>query len=198
MLHDNTDESGTRQHLRLHYITRTLFNHSSKHRYATIEMPYNTRRKSLSLPSLGIHVPITHAERAAAAATATAQPHRGSSAEQRVLNTPCHPNKKQKLSHDARNDPSISASLHSKASSLRGGAVGPLEQTPPPSPKTTSSMSIDDDVETSCPGRIVDPEGIHDDIVKEVIAQLQSTTNRPHLLKELATILSQQLPCVRK
>lgn len=58
-------------------------------------------------------------------------------------------------------------------------------------------MLIDDDVESSCPGRIVDPEGIHDDIVKEVIAQLQSSTNRPHLLKELATILSQRLPCVR-
>ena len=29
-------------------------------------MPYNTRRKSLSLPSLGIHLPVTNAERAAA------------------------------------------------------------------------------------------------------------------------------------
>ncbi|OAA67954.1 hypothetical protein SPI_00149 [Niveomyces insectorum RCEF 264] len=29
-------------------------------------MPYNTRRKSLSLPSLGIHVPVTHAARVAA------------------------------------------------------------------------------------------------------------------------------------
>ncbi|ERS99056.1 uncharacterized protein SPSK_04175 [Sporothrix schenckii 1099-18] len=35
-------------------------------------MPYNTRRKSLSLPSLGIHVPVTHAARAAAAAAAAA------------------------------------------------------------------------------------------------------------------------------
>ncbi|CAK7202078.1 hypothetical protein SEUCBS139899_004798 [Sporothrix eucalyptigena] len=35
-------------------------------------MPYNTRRKSLSLPSLGIHVPVTHAARAAAAAAASA------------------------------------------------------------------------------------------------------------------------------
>lgn len=32
------------------------------------KMPYNTRRKSLSLPSLGIHVPVSNAARAAAAA----------------------------------------------------------------------------------------------------------------------------------
>lgn len=34
-------------------------------------MPYNTRRKSLSLSSLGIHVPITHAARDAARAAAS-------------------------------------------------------------------------------------------------------------------------------
>ncbi|EEY23210.1 conserved hypothetical protein [Verticillium alfalfae VaMs.102] len=33
-------------------------------------MPYNTRRKSLSLTLLGVHVPVSHAERAAAAAAA--------------------------------------------------------------------------------------------------------------------------------
>lgn len=41
--------------------------------YSLTNMPYNTRRKSLSLPSLGIHVPISNAARAAALANRHAQ-----------------------------------------------------------------------------------------------------------------------------
>ncbi len=36
----------------------------------------------------------------------------------------------------------------------------------------------------------VDTEGIHDDIVIGVIEQLEKTGNRPHLMKELAAVLS--------
>jgi len=38
--------------------------------------------------------------------------------------------------------------------------------------------------------REIDLEGINDDIVEAVIIQLQKTANRPHLVKELAAILS--------
>jgi hypothetical protein len=36
----------------------------------------------------------------------------------------------------------------------------------------------------------IDTEGINDDIVVGVIEQLENTGNRPHLIKELATVLS--------
>ncbi|KAH7175711.1 hypothetical protein EDB81DRAFT_17717 [Dactylonectria macrodidyma] len=143
-------------------------------------MPYNTRRKSLSLPSLGIHVPMTHAARAAAAAAAAASkaPSRTSPSASAALSPPrsgsesadAHPSKRQKRSHG---DDSLD------------------EQTPPPSPPADSSMA---DVDQ--PPKI-DLEGINDDIVEAVIVQLQSTANRPHLVKELATVLAQRLTSVQ-
>lgn len=44
----------------------------------------------------------------------------------------------------------------------------------------------------------VDLEGINDDIVEGSIVQLQSTANRPHLIKELATVLTQTLTSVQQ
>lgn len=44
----------------------------------------------------------------------------------------------------------------------------------------------------------VDLEGINDEIVEAVIVQLQNTGNRPHLVKELAAILMQQLKIVQQ
>ncbi|KAL6409647.1 hypothetical protein AUP68_06029 [Ilyonectria robusta] len=143
-------------------------------------MPYNTRRKSLSLPSLGIHVPMTHAARAAAAAAAAASKgaSRTSPSASAALSPPrsgsesadAHPSKRQKRSHsdDSR-----------------------IEQTPPPSPPADSSMT-----DVDHPSKI-DIEGINDDIVEAVIVQLQSTANRPHLVKELATVLAQRLTSVQ-
>ncbi|KAH6982101.1 hypothetical protein BKA56DRAFT_672874 [Ilyonectria sp. MPI-CAGE-AT-0026] len=143
-------------------------------------MPYNTRRKSLSLPSLGIHVPMTHAARAAAAAAAAASKgaSRTSPSASAALSPPrsgsesadAHPSKRQKRSHsdDSR-----------------------IEQTPPPSPPADSSMT-----DVDHPSKI-DIEGINDDIVEAVIGQLQSTANRPHLVKELATVLAQRLTSVQ-
>lgn len=46
--------------------------------------------------------------------------------------------------------------------------------------------------------RKVDLEGINDEIVEAVIVQLQNTDNRPHLVKELAAILMQQLKIVQQ
>lgn len=51
------------------------------------------------------------------------------------------------------------------------------EHTPPPSPGATDNAKID-------------TEGINDDIVTGVIQQLEKTGNRPHLIKELAAVLS--------
>lgn len=71
-----------------------------------------------------------------------------------------------------------------------------LEHTPPPSP-TAEDVKIGD-----CGNTIssinIKLEGINDEIVEAVIVQLQATANRPHLVKELATVLSQQLPIVQQ
>jgi hypothetical protein len=59
------------------------------------------------------------------------------------------------------------------------------ENTPPPSPEAEADES-DDELKP----KEIDLEGINDEIVEGVIIQLQKTGNRPHLVKELAAILS--------
>lgn len=59
------------------------------------------------------------------------------------------------------------------------------ENTPPPSPGAHSSQKID-------------TQGIDDEIVVAVIEQLEKTGNKPHLLKELAAVLSTQLSIVQR
>ncbi|KAK5995090.1 hypothetical protein PT974_03483 [Cladobotryum mycophilum] len=137
-------------------------------------MPYNTRRKSLSLPSLGIHIPVTHAARAAAASRNAARPasSSSSSSSSRAESPESHPNKRIKRSHAA--EPMI------------------IEQTPPPSPTADVSDELPD-VDSK-----IDFETINDDIVEAVVVQLQSTANRPHLVKELATVLTQTLTSVQQ
>lgn len=44
----------------------------------------------------------------------------------------------------------------------------------------------------------IDLQGINDDIVEASIMQLQATANRPHLIKELATVLAQSLTSVQQ
>lgn len=48
------------------------------------------------------------------------------------------------------------------------------------------------------PAAKIDFDAINDDIVEAVIVQLQSTANRPHLVKELAMVLSQRLAVVQQ
>jgi hypothetical protein len=139
-------------------------------------MPYNTRRKSLSLPSLGIHVPMTHAARAAAAASRHASRSSSSSSASSLLSSSseapeAHPSKRQK---------------RSQADDIA------IEQTPPPSPTPDSSL------DSHSSQSKIDFETIKDDIVEAVIIQLQSTGNRPHLVKELATVLAQRLTSVQQ
>ncbi|KAJ5561534.1 hypothetical protein N7535_004004 [Penicillium sp. DV-2018c] len=122
-------------------------------------MPYNTRRKSLSLPSLGIQLPNSS---------------RRSPSFSKSQNDELHPLKKVKRSHAStslspeQSDPKIMA---------RAGRRGLYDITPPPSPMDGVTAPR------------IDTEGINDDIVVAVINQLEKTGNRPHLVKELASVL---------
>lgn len=135
-------------------------------------MGYNTRRKSLSLPSLGIAIP--GAPRSARTPPSTADMQQ--------------PAKKQKRSHSG----SSTSSLTSPANTLplrafdeqRPKSSGRVADTPPPSPGGASGQAK------------VDTQGIDDEIVVGVIQQLEKTGNRPHLLKELALVLSPTIPIV--
>jgi hypothetical protein len=72
-----------------------------------------------------------------------------------------------------------------------------LEHTPPPSPPAARpSVEMSEDEEPA--PRTIDLEGINDEIVEAVIVQLQNTRNRPHLVKELAAVLMQQLKIVQQ
>ena len=95
------------------------------------------------------------------------------------------PHKKQKRAHadvDAPLSPVSSPRSPARSPPAQSALPPPqrikLEHTPPPSPG---------DVEIA---RKVDIEGINDDIVIAVIEQLEKTANRPHLIKELATVLA--------
>ncbi|KAK4697187.1 hypothetical protein P7C71_g847, partial [Lecanoromycetidae sp. Uapishka_2] len=140
-------------------------------------MPYNTRRKSLSLPSLGIQLP------------KESRPHRPSIAKVSPVNeSPPQqpPTKKRKQSHTSNSPSPISPSRPRSNSSAKvvsfadrpkSNGRAAYENTPPPSPRSF----VDNKIET---------EGINDDIVVGVVEQLAKTGNRPHLIKELATVLS--------
>jgi hypothetical protein len=88
------------------------------------------------------------------------------------------PSKRQKRSHDSAVAPETSA----------------VEHTPPPSPRSHSNARVFD---IKCPPK-VDLEGVNDDIVEGVITQLEATGNRPHLVKELALVLSLKLTSVQQ
>lgn len=163
-------------------------------------MPYNTRRKSLSLPSLGIHVPVSNASRAAAANRAialqnSANSSRTPSPTAAMASTPredAPPSKRLKRAHIADNDaPSSEPQPKKREESVK------FETTPPPSPGRRRASVEMEDVQGN-PMPKIDLEGINDEIVEAVIVQLQETGNRPHLVKELAAVLMQQLKIVQQ
>ncbi|KAH7380065.1 hypothetical protein BKA66DRAFT_419980 [Pyrenochaeta sp. MPI-SDFR-AT-0127] len=134
-------------------------------------MPYNTRRKSLSLPSLGIHLP--GASRSTRSPPSTSDGH--------------HVAKKQKRSHSGSTSSSPASPprpIALRFDEHRPKSSGRVADTPPPSPGGESGSTK------------VDTQGIDDEIVVGVIEQLEKTGNRPHLLKELATVLSPTIPIV--
>jgi hypothetical protein len=145
-------------------------------------MPYNTRRKSVSLTMLGIHVPNSSRSSKVDSHTATPQAE-GDDGEQR-------PPKKLKRSHSStEHSDSPLTSSRPKSPKFkhehRRSTVRGAENTPPPSPGEAGGFRID-------------TEGINDDIVVAVIEQLEKTGNRPHLLKELAAILQNTIPIVER
>ncbi|KLU86617.1 hypothetical protein MAPG_05629 [Magnaporthiopsis poae ATCC 64411] len=155
---------------------------------------YNTRKVSLSLPSLGIALPGNHhaARRnpPSTATSTTAAPARPATATSPKSQST---NKKRKASHDGESQSPRPASQPRKLAPPRPQA-SKLERTPPPSP-TTSVEMMDRDVVEPKP---IDLESINDDIVEAVIRVLISQGNRPHLVKELATILMLQLRIVQQ
>ncbi|KAF4122677.1 hypothetical protein GMORB2_6984 [Geosmithia morbida] len=84
-----------------------------------------------------------------------------------------HPSKRLKKSHSGAAADSVA-----------------VEQTPPPSPPATSGSD-------AAPKKI-DLGAVKDDIVEAVITQLESTANRPHIIKDLATVLGQSLNSVQQ
>lgn len=146
-------------------------------------MPYNTRRKSLSLPSLGITLP--HGSRAA-----NRSPPAMTSPETHATEQPQNmpPAKKVKRSHTSSASPSPTspsrvATANFEAEATKSSAR--IANTPPPSPGDVGAHKID-------------TQGIDDEIVVAVIEQLEKTGNKPHLLKELAAVLCTQLPIVER
>ena len=136
-------------------------------------MPYNTRRKSLSLPSLGIHLP--NASRA----------HRSNSKSTPNAEILPPPPKRVKRAPDDDDSTPISSPISKPASPKLEDVDhrpksrrGPAGHTPPPSPGDVQLVPK------------IDTDGIRDDIVIAVIEQLEKTGNRPHLIRELATVLS--------
>ncbi|KAK4198591.1 hypothetical protein QBC40DRAFT_90633 [Triangularia verruculosa] len=159
------------------------------------ERPYNTRRKSLSLHSLGIHVPVTQAARAAAArdrASSSSSSNHSSSTQSSMASSTTReaPSRRLKRAHTQDDD-----DVHSEEplSKRRGSASVKFDDTPPPSPAATR-QSIEMDEES----RPIDMDAVNDEIVEAVIVQLQNTGNRPHLVKELAAVLMQQLKIVQQ
>jgi hypothetical protein len=136
-------------------------------------MGYNTRRKSLSLPSLGIHLP-------GASRSSARSPPSTSDAQ--------HPAKKVKRTH-SNSTSSITSpprAIALRFDESRPKSSGRVADTPPPSPGGESGQTK------------VDTQGIDDEIVVGVIEQLEKTGNRPHLLKELALVLSPTIPIVER
>ncbi|OAA79342.1 hypothetical protein LEL_02828 [Akanthomyces lecanii RCEF 1005] len=141
-------------------------------------MPYNTRRKSLSLPSLGIHIPVTHAARAAASASS-------SKSASRLSTSPTAP---------AAESTESPPSKRLKRSHIDPAPAEAIEQSPPPSPTVANSIEMTDADSVSK----IDLSTVNDDIVEGVIVQLQTTGNRPHLVKDLAIVLGQTLTSVQQ
>jgi len=73
-----------------------------------------------------------------------------------------------------------------------------FDDTPPPSPRTKRRSVRAEDSEDDAEPKPIDMASIHDEIVEAVIVQLQNTGNRPHIVKELAAVLMQQLKIVQQ
>ncbi|KAK4109788.1 hypothetical protein N656DRAFT_715391 [Canariomyces notabilis] len=156
--------------------------------------PYNTRHKTVSLQTLGIRVPGTQTPRASTtnrASPTSASP--VSMASPASLSRDDQPPAK-KLKRGASEESDDAPTLERLPRSRDGAAK--LDNTPPPSPPA-ERPSVEMGDEDPVP-KVMDLEGINDEIVEAVITRLQNTGNRPHLVKELAAVLLQQLKVVQQ
>ncbi|KAK3067828.1 hypothetical protein LTR53_015060 [Teratosphaeriaceae sp. CCFEE 6253] len=138
-------------------------------------MPYNTRRKSLSLSELGIIVPKRSRTQSHPSPPTT------------IVEGEEPPVKKTKRSHGSSSPPPGLMSPP-RTTTIRFKEEKPkraVELSPPPSPTVEGSNKVD-------------VEGISDDIVIGTIQQIEKTGNRPHLVKELAHVLASSLHSVEK
>ena len=149
-----------------------------------------TRKKSISLHALGV-IPSTPRGSATHRSSTSSSSANNASAS----DSHSHPPKRLKRSHTLSGSASSPKDSNSPTAAQRNGnspsakdqqTSHPITQaTPPPSP---------DDFPT---GK-VDKSGINDDIVVAVLEQLEATGNRPHLIKELATIFANSLHSVKR
>jgi hypothetical protein len=138
-------------------------------------MPYNTRRKSLSLTEMGIIVP-----KRSRAAVQPSPPNTAVDGEE-------PPVKKSKRSH-GNASPTIGDMSPPRSTAIRIKESKPKRAaalSPPPSPLREGESKID-------------IEGISDEIVVGAIQQLERTGNRPHLVKELSAILATNIPAIER
>lgn len=136
-------------------------------------MPYNTRRKSLSLTEMGIIVP-----KRSRAAVQPSPPNTAVDGEE-------PPVKKSKRSHAS---PTIGDMSPPRSTAIRIKEQKPKRAaalSPPPSPLREGESKID-------------IEGISDEIVVGAIQQLERTGNRPHLVKELSAVLATNIPAIER
>ena len=141
-------------------------------------MPYDTRRKSLSLPSLGIQLPST--SRAHRHSNSKASPTREQASPPQQP-----PTKRVKRSHTSQpsSPPQSPPSRTSTGKNVtfadrpNFSRRGAYDDTPPASPEPSTYKKYD-------------TSGINDYIVAGVIEQLEKTGNRPHMIRELAIVIS--------
>lgn len=175
---------------------------------------YNTRKVSLSLPSLGIALPGSggnHGQRRTTPSSATASPSSrpapssapapatSDQTSQSQARAQIPSIKKRKASNDSESQSprpsSIAKKQQSQPTLTPVASRDPSEPTPPPSPTRSVEMADADPVVVPKP---FDLDTVNDEIVEAVIRVLISQGNRPHLVKELATILMLQLRIVQQ
>ncbi|GAM87962.1 hypothetical protein ANO11243_059910 [Dothideomycetidae sp. 11243] len=144
-------------------------------------MPYNTRRKSLSLSELGVHVP--KRARAPSHPVPPASPSKESisdSVEPPLKKARCVP---QFITAPGSMSPPKTINIRIKTEDLQRQVPLGAEHTPPPSPGSSARNKVD-------------IEGIKDEVVVGAIVQLEKTGNRPHTSKELAAALATTVPTI--
>ncbi|KAI9882703.1 MAG: hypothetical protein M1823_005550 [Watsoniomyces obsoletus] len=188
-------------------------------------MPYNTRRKSLSLPSLGIQLPQSSrayvARERATPASASASTSASASASTATPSTPrgdahAPPSKRVKRSHSLSMSPpplpgaTTTTTTTTNASHRRSSTTTTTTTIKSPTTNSTNRSNattknprrrhvIDHtpppSPRPSCEPRI-DLDGIGDEVVVGVVEQLERTGNKPQLVKELAAVLCNTLDVV--